>query len=76
MKAIQRDFFPADLLPLLQEAGIDGCVTVQVDSSEEENEFLLSTAEGNEFIRGVVGWVDLQHPGVRTVSPGTGAGRK
>jgi len=64
MKAIQRDFFPADLLPLLQEAGIDGCVTVQVDSSEEENEFLLSTAEGNEFIRGVVGWVDLQHPGV------------
>ena len=39
MKAIQRDFFPDDLLPLLQAAGIDGCVTVQVDSSEEENEF-------------------------------------
>ena len=64
MKAIQRDFSPADLLPLLQAAGIDGCVTVQVDSSEEENEFLFSTAEGHEFIKGVVGWVDLQAPGV------------
>ena len=64
MKAIQRDFSPADLLPLLQEAGIDGCVTVQVDSSEEENEFLFSNADQHEFIKGVVGWVDLQDPGV------------
>ena len=64
MKAIQRDFFPADLLPLLQEAGIDGCVTVQVDSSEEENEFLFSNADRYEFIKGVVGWVDLQDPRV------------
>jgi L-fuconolactonase len=64
MKALHRDFSPADLLPLLQAAGIDGCVTVQVDSSEEENEFLFSTAEGHEFIKGVVGWVDLQAPGI------------
>lgn len=64
MKALHRDFSPADLLPLLQAAGIDGCVTVQVDSSEEENEFMFSNAEGHEFIRGIVGWVDLQDPGV------------
>jgi L-fuconolactonase len=64
MKAIQRDFFPDDLLPLLQAAGIDGCVTVQVDSSEEENEFMFSNADRHEFIRGVVGWVDLQDPGI------------
>ena len=64
MKALHRDFSPADLLPLLQAAGIDGCVTVQVDSSEEENEFLFSNADRHEFIKGVVGWVDLQHPGV------------
>jgi L-fuconolactonase len=64
MKAIQRDFSPADLLPLLQAAGIDGCVTVQVNSSEEENEFLFSNADRHEFIKGVVGWVDLQDPGI------------
>jgi L-fuconolactonase len=39
-------------------------VTVQVDQTEEENEVLLEYAAANDFIKGVVGWVDLQHPGV------------
>jgi L-fuconolactonase len=64
MAIIQKDFMPADLEPVLREAGVDGCVLVQVDQSEAENEFLLANAEGSDFIRGVVGWVDLQSPGV------------
>jgi len=64
MKAIRRDFLPADLQPLLQETGIDGCIAVQVDQSEDDNEYLLSHAEHNDFIKGVVGWVDLRHPDV------------
>ena len=64
MWSIRKDFLPAELGGILREAGIDGCVTVQVDQTEEENEVLLEYAAANDFIKGVVGWVDLQHPGV------------
>ncbi len=60
MKVIQRDFLPADLQPVLEANGFDGCVTVQSDQSLAENEFQLKNAEANAFIKGVVGWVDLR----------------
>lgn len=60
MKVIQRDFFPGDLLPLLKENQIDGCVSVQADQSGGETQFLLEQAQQNSFIKGVVGWVDLK----------------
>jgi L-fuconolactonase len=60
MSVIQRDFLPEDLEPVLKENDIDGCVTVQSDQSEAENEFQLSNAAKHDFIKGVVGWVDLQ----------------
>lgn len=64
MEAIQRDFLPDHLLPLLEAAGIEGCVTVQSDQSEDENDFQLENADKYDFIKGVVGWVDLQSPDV------------
>lgn len=60
MHPIRRDFLPHDLAPILRQNGFDGCVTVQSDSSEAENEFQLHHAAENTFIKGVVGWVDLQ----------------
>lgn len=60
MKALQRDFLPADLKPELDARGVDGCIAVQADQSENETNFLLKLAEANDFIRAVVGWVDLQ----------------
>ncbi len=60
MNVIQRDFLPLDLLPLLQENGIEGCIAVQADQSEEETHFLLELANINDFIKGVVGWIDLR----------------
>ncbi|OZI06716.1 amidohydrolase [Siphonobacter sp. BAB-5385] len=60
MQAIRRDFFPEDLQSLLQKTGIDGTIAVQSDQSEAETEFLLSLAEQHDFIKGVVGWVDLR----------------
>ncbi|HEY1115213.1 MAG TPA: amidohydrolase family protein [Chitinophagaceae bacterium] len=60
MTVIQRDFLPADLKPLLDKAGIDGCVAVQAVQAESENDFLLGLAKEASFIRGIVGWVDLQ----------------
>ncbi|HEY8928096.1 MAG TPA: amidohydrolase family protein [Mucilaginibacter sp.] len=65
MAAIQKDFYPEDLLPILTEHHIDGCVAVQADQSEAETEFLLELAEKHDFIKGVVGWVNLMDPHVR-----------
>lgn len=65
MQAIRKDFLPADLLPLLQAQGMDGCIAVQAEQAERENDFLLSLAETNDCIKGIVGWVDLRNPGVK-----------
>jgi len=62
MKIIQKDFLPADLEPLLKQNGFDGSVVVQSDQSMEENKFQLENADNNDFIKGVVGWVDLVSP--------------
>jgi len=60
MKVIQKDFLPADLQPILEQNGFDGCITVQSDQDYVENRFQLDNAEGNDFIKGIVGWVDLK----------------
>ncbi len=62
MQVIRRDFFPADLAPLLEANGFEGCVAVQADQSDTETEFLLQLAAGAPFIKGVVGWTDLRSP--------------
>lgn len=64
MRNIQKDFLPADLEGLLKQHQIDGCVTVQVDQTEEENHFMLSLASQHDFIKGVVGWIDLRAEGL------------
>jgi L-fuconolactonase len=60
MQVIRRDFLPEDLQPLLSRNDLDGCIAVQADQSEAENQFLLQLAAEYSFIRGIVGWVDLQ----------------
>lgn len=60
MAAIRKDFMPADLKPVLALNGISGCVAVQADQTTAETDFLLELSRSNEFIKGVVGWVDLQ----------------
>ena len=60
MKVIQRDFLPSDLLPILQKDNIDGCISVQADQTEDETDFLLELSDNHDFIRGIVGWVDLR----------------
>ncbi|NIJ54855.1 amidohydrolase family protein [Dyadobacter arcticus] len=62
MAAIRKNFLPEDLKPILKANGIDGCVAVQAAESDSETEFLLQLAEANDFIKGVVGWVDLRAP--------------
>ena len=62
MAILKKDFLPAELQNLLNKNGMDGSVVVQSDQSEKENEFQFKNAEENDFIRGVIGWVDMQSP--------------
>ena len=62
MEKIARDFLPEDLKPLIDQSKIDGCVAVQADQSETETGFLLDFAGRYDFVKGVVGWVDLRSP--------------
>ncbi len=59
-ESLKRDYMPADMSPLLAANGIDGTVAVQARQMLHETEFLLDLADRNNFIRGVVGWVDLR----------------
>ena len=56
---IRRDYLPVDLKPHLEATGIDNSVFVQTQHNVEENRWVLQLAEENDFIAGVVGWVDL-----------------
>ena len=60
MSVIKKDFLPNDLKPLLEKNGFDGCVLVQSEQTKEHTDFLLHLASENDFIKGVVGWIDLQ----------------
>jgi L-fuconolactonase len=61
---IKRPFAPADLVPHLSATGVVGTVLVQTRSDLDETREFLSIAAANDFVRGVVGWVDLTSPGV------------
>ncbi len=62
MSVIQKDFFPHDLKPILEQNDFDGSIVVQSDQSEAENEFQLNHAAQHDFIKAVVGWVNLGSP--------------
>ena len=58
--ALYRDFAPADLAPLLADAGIERTILVQAAPTEAETHFLLDLAETTSFVAGVVGWADFE----------------
>ncbi|WP_433831633.1 amidohydrolase family protein [Flavobacterium anhuiense] len=64
MQNIQKDFLPEDLQPILKQNQFEGCVAVQASQSEEETHFLLDLASKNDFIKGVVGWIDLRNENI------------
>ena len=62
MPGLKRDYLPDDLKPLLDENGFDGSIAVQARQDMEETLWLLDLAHRTDFIKGVVGWVDLCSP--------------
>lgn len=62
-----REYLPSLLYPILKRNRFDGSVVVTSVPSVEETRWLLGLAAEHDFIRAVVGWVDLAHPRVGEV---------
>ena len=57
---LYRDFLPPDLTPMLARARIHRTILVQAAPTLGETRYLLELAERNDFIAGIVGWVDME----------------
>jgi L-fuconolactonase len=66
MQTLRRNFLPEDLTSDLQRNGFEGSVAVQARQTLDETRHLLSLADQNSQVLGVVGWVDLRSRDVRS----------
>lgn len=58
--ALYRDFELPELEALARRSGMSGCVLVQSQEDEDDTRWLLEIAATSRFVKGVVGWLDLQ----------------
>lgn len=56
---LRRNFLPEQLSAILSRNRFDGSILVQANTLLAETRWLLEIASAHEFVRGVVGWVDL-----------------
>jgi L-fuconolactonase len=66
MAELRRNFLPHDLKPDLDSNGFHGSVAVQARQTLEETRWLLELAQRSPSILGVVGWLDLRAPDIRS----------
>jgi L-fuconolactonase len=66
MAALRRNFLPNDLKLELDNSGFHGSVAVQARQTLEETRWLLELADRSPWILGVVGWVDVRSPDIRS----------
>src|SRR5258705_9961917 len=64
LKPTGHDYLPADLKPLIREAGVNRTILVQTQHDTRENDWALSLAHENDFIARVVALLDLASPNV------------
>ncbi|MBI64299.1 MAG: amidohydrolase [Chloroflexi bacterium] len=64
---LKEDMIPNTLKKLTETSNVNYTVTVQAHQSIEETKWLLELANKNEFISGIVGWVDLTDPKIGKV---------
>jgi L-fuconolactonase len=66
MAVLRHNFLPDNLKPELESNDFHGSVAVQARQTLEETRWLLELVERSSWILGVVGWVDLRSPDVRS----------
>lgn len=59
MEDLMHDWLPIDLAGPMAETDIEATIAVQATGDEAETAFLMEQAEAEDWIVGVVGWVDL-----------------
>jgi L-fuconolactonase len=59
---LAADFEPADLAPLLEEAGVEATVLVESVDTPDENDRLAAYATAFPRVAGIVGWLPLSDP--------------
>ena len=62
MRVLRKDFTPEELKTVLADFSFDGSVVVQANETYDENDFLLDIAQKHNYIKGIVGWIDLLDP--------------
>jgi len=60
---INRPFEPADLEPLLAEAGVDRTVLVQSAARDDDTDYMFELVHDVPWVGAVVAWVRLDDPG-------------
>jgi L-fuconolactonase len=65
MAVLKNDFLPNKLKKHLETTRIDGTIAVQARQTIEETEWLLRLSDQFDFIKGVVGWVNLRDKKVK-----------
>jgi L-fuconolactonase len=59
---LYRSFLPDEAASVLADSAIDGAVLVQAADTFAETVYLLDVAQSNDWVAGVVGWVQLDNP--------------
>ncbi|WP_372634109.1 amidohydrolase [Cohnella sp.] len=65
LPSLYRDFLPEHLKASLDKHRFDGTLAVQAAPTLAETDYLLSLADADDSIVGVVGWLDLHDPNHR-----------
>ena len=60
-----RVYAPDDLRPHLKAHEIDRTILVQAAATIAETDYMLELAEATDYVAGVVGWIDFEHPDQR-----------
>ncbi|THD49678.1 MAG: amidohydrolase [Bradyrhizobium sp.] len=63
LKSLYGDFGPRDAAPVMTQSGIDGVVLVSAANSIHETGYLMGVADSQDYVRGVVAWIDMLAPG-------------
>lgn len=62
LDVIYRDFELSEARDLAKKRGVTGTVLVQSQQSDADTDYLLAMASRSQFVKAVVGWVDLASP--------------
>ena len=60
MSLLMRDFSPKELQKEIEALDFQGTIAVQAEETLAENHYLNNLAASNNFIKGIVGWMDLR----------------